>query len=353
LPWKKSDLRNGSVVLAIAATLLGCSGNPPAKPVVVDREKLKPFMPLSTVMDSPKNPLTPEKIALGRMLYYEPRLSKSQEISCNTCHPLDHYGVDNKRVSDGHRGLTGSRNTPTVYNAAGQIMQFWDGRAADVEEQAKVPMQNPLEMAMPSREEVEHVLQSIPVYVNLFQKAFPKDKNPVTFDNAALAIGAFERRLVTPSRFDLYLDGVDSALNDDEKVGLIKFVDVGCVACHTGRYLGGTMYQKIGLVKPYPNTKDQGHFEVTGKDVHRMWFKVPSLRNIDKTAPYFHDGSVTTLEHAVQLMSDYQLERPLTHREVQQVSTFLRSLTGEIPVDYIKAPMLPPSSDKTPKPDNS
>lgn len=334
-------------------TLYGCSSEPAPKPIVVDRSRLTPFQVVNAVMDSPNNELTPAKIDLGRMLYYDPRLSKNQDISCNSCHLLDKYGVDNKPASQGHKGQRGSRNAPTVYHAAGHTVQFWDGRAPTVEEQAKGPMQNPVEMAMPSRDQIEKVLNSIPGYVELFKKAFPNDSNPVTLDNAALAIGAFERKLVTPSRWDRYLDGADSALTDEERAGLVKFLDASCVACHTGRYLGGTMYQKLGIIKPYPNSKDQGRYEVTRNDVHRMWFKVPSLRNIDKTGPYFHDGSVATLEEAVQAMSDYQLERPLTKREVAQITAFLRCLTGEIPMDYIKPPILPPSSDKTPKPDNS
>jgi len=320
------------------------------KAVVVDPAQLQMFKPLPDAVDSQKNPITEAKVNLGRMLYYEPRLSKNQDISCNTCHDLSKYGVDGQRVSDGHKGQKGTRNAPTVYNAAGHFVQFWDGRAPDVEEQAKGPVMNPVEMAMSSDKAVVAVLKSMPEYIDAFQKAFPTEKDPVTFENTARAIGAFERRLMTPSRWDKFLKGDQAALRNPEKAGFNKFMEAGCQACHAGTYLGGEVYQKIGMVKPYPDTSDAGRQAVTKDESDRLVFKVPSLRNIDKTGPYFHTGKVTTLEEAVKEMGEYQLGKQLKDDEIASIVTFMKTLTGEIPAEYIKPPQLPKSTAKTPKP---
>lgn len=323
----------------------------PAGEVEIDRALLGAFAPLPDVMASDANPITDAKVELGRMLYYENRLSKNHDLSCNSCHMLDNYGVDNQKTSPGHKKQLGARNSPTVYNAAGHIAQFWDGRAATIEEQAKGPILNPVEMAMAGEAQVLEVLGSMPQYVELFAKAFPDDESPINYDNFAIAVGAFERKLVTPSRFDAYLGGKDDALTAAEKKGLMTFVQSGCTTCHAGAYLGGHMYQKLGLVKPWPDQKDQGRFEVTGKETDKMMFKVPGLRNIARTAPYFHDGSVATLEEAISLMAEHQLGRTLTPEQVGEIVTFLESTTGEIPTAYIQKPVLPPSTDATPKPD--
>lgn len=283
------------------------------------------------------------------MLYYDPRLSKSQSVSCNSCHPLSNYGVDGKPVSAGHKGLTGSRNSPSVYNAAGHVAQFWDGRAADVEEQAKGPVMNPVEMAMPSEQTVIAVLKSMPEYVAAFQSAFPSEKDPVTFDNMAKAIGAFERRLVTPSRWDKYLLGADGALNEEEKAGWREFMHAGCQTCHNGPYVGGRMFQRLGVENPWPDASDLGRFQVTKLPADRMVFKVPSLRNVEKTGPYFHNGKVASLEEAVRLMGEHQLGIRLRDLHVRSIVAWLKSLTGEIAVDYIRPPSLPKSSARTPK----
>jgi cytochrome c peroxidase len=321
--------------------------------VDVDPAKLKMFAPLPEVMTAPKNPVTEAKVTLGRMLYYETRLSKNHDVSCNSCHLLDRYGVDQQQVSDGHRGLKGTRNAPTVYNAAGHFVQFWDGRAPDVEEQAKGPVLNPVEMAMSSEKDVVAVLKSMPEYVAAFKKAFPGQADPVTFDNMATTIGAFERKLVTPSRWDKFLKGDKAALTDAEKAGFNQFVETGCATCHAGSYLGANSFQKLGLVKPWTHLSDLGRYAVSKQDADKLTFKVPSLRNIEKTAPYFHDGSVATLEQAVRLMAEHQNGKQLKPPEVQSVATFLKSLTGEIPADYIKPPVLPKSTSTTPKPNPS
>ncbi len=319
----------------------------------VDRAQLAIFGSLPEVWENPANPLTPEKIDLGRKLYYEHRLSLSQEISCNSCHMLDRFGVDNKPFSDGHAGAKTGRNSPTVYNAAAHIAQFWDGRAADVEEQAKGPILAGGEMAMPDPEHVIEVLESIPGYQPLFEAAFPGEEKPINYDNVAKAIGAFERKLSTPGRFDAYLAGDDDALNEQERRGLAKFLSTGCAACHSGPALGGAMYQKLGLVKPWPYLTDAGRAGVTGNEVETGFFKVPSLRNIAETGPYLHDGSVHSLELITAMMAEYQLGRTLSPEDVDDIAAFLRSLTGEIDEAYIAKPELPESGSNTPKPVNT
>jgi cytochrome c peroxidase len=285
-------------------------------------------MPLPANAAAAARPLTPERVALGRRLFSDTRLSKAGGISCNTCHNLETYGVDNKAVSSGHEGQVGNRNSPTVYNAALHFVQFWDGRAKDVEEQALGPILNPSEMAMGSSGEAIERLKSDPSTVAQFKSAFPNEKDPVTFDNIGLAIGAFERTLITPSRFDQFLKGDANSLTDAEKAGGKLFVESGCIACHNGALLGGGTYQKLGLVRPYP-TKDKGRFEVTKVASDEFMFKVPSLRNVEKTAPYFHDGSVKTLPEAITLMGRHQLGRELSAEDTSKIETFLRALTAE------------------------
>jgi cytochrome c peroxidase len=319
--------------------------------VAIDPVKLQMFQPLSESIPSNVNPGTEEKITLGRMLYYEPRLSKSQELSCNSCHMLDTFGVDGQPTSDGHKGQKGDRNSPTVYNAAGQFVQFWDGRAADVEEQAKGPIMNPVEMAMASEKQVLTVLKSMPEYVEAFQKAFPDEKSPINYENMARAIGAFERKLVTPSRWDKFLRGDSKALTNEEKAGFNVFMETGCQACHSGTYIGGNLYQKLGLAKPWPDATDPGREKVTKNEADRMIFKVPGLRNIAETKPYYHNGKVETLEQAVSRMAEYQLGKNLSDSQVLSIITWMKSLTGEIPVEYVKPPVLPKSTPKTPRPD--
>jgi cytochrome c peroxidase len=344
-----------SVILAAIAILAcGACNKSPGKHesagVDIDPVKLKMFQPLPEMVPSSSNQITDEKVALGRMLYYELRLSKSQKISCNSCHMLDKFGVDGQATSDGHNGRKGDRNAPTVYNAAGHFVQFWDGRAADVEEQAKGPVMNPLEMAMPSAKEVAVVLKSMPEYVQAFQKAFPDEKDPVTYENMAKAIGAFERKLITPSRWDKFLQGDSQALSDQEKAGFNTFMETGCQACHSGAYVGGNMYQKLGLVKTWPDSSDLGREKITKNEADRLVFKVPGLRNIAQTTPYYHNGKVENLEQAVSRMAEYQLGKNLEEAQVRSIVAWLKTLTGNIPTEYIKPPVLPKSAPKTPGP---
>ena len=313
------------------------------------------FGALPDQMPSPEHPITAPRVELGRMLYFDARLSKGQELSCNSCHDLTAYGVDarpeavEKGTSFGHKATFGDRNSPTVYNAALHIAQFWDGRAKDVEEQAKGPILNPVEMAMPDDAGVLKVLKSIPAYKPAFAAAFPDDKDPITYDNVGSAIGAFERTLVTPAPFDAFVGGDEKALTAKQLAGLDAFISSGCMACHMGPAFGGSMFQKLGLVKPY-ETKDEGRAKVTGKEADKNVFKVPSLRNVAKTAPYFHDGSIKTLPEAVQIMAEHQTPSgPLSDQKVENIVAFLDSLTGELPKEKIAAPELPPSGPKTPK----
>ena len=316
----------------------------------VNAEALKLFSPLPAVMEASANPISDAKVKLGRMLYYDPRLSASQQISCNTCHGLDAYGAEQKPVSTGHKGQKGKRNAPTVYNAAGHFAQFWDGRAPTVEEQAKGPILNPIEMAMPSNVAAVQVVKSMPEYVALFRTAFPNEKDPVTYDNIGLAIGAFERKLVTPSRWDGFLQGNQSTLTDEEKAGFNTFAATGCQYCHYGAYVGGASFQKLGVVKPWANQSDAGLYQLTKDENDKMVFKVPSLRNIKKTGPYFHDGSVATLEQAIRNMALHQRGVKLSDAQVKSIMAWMDSLTGPLPSTYIKGPVLPKSTAETPRP---
>lgn len=285
------------------------------------------FEPLpASIIDEEKNAAL---IKLGKILYMDPRLSVNDKISCNSCHGLNNYGVDNEPTSPGHEGKRGGRNSPTTMNAALHIAQFWDGRASDVEAQALGPILNPVEMGMPTKGAVVQKIQAIDEYQVLFAEAFSESKYPFNYNNIGKAIGAFERTLLTPSRFDDFLNGDEDALNKSEKKGLKKFMRMGCANCHNGVAIGGNSYKKIGLVEPY-ETEDMGRYEVTGLESDKKVFKVPSLRNITKTAPYFHDGSVETLDEAIQLMAKHQLGRDhVGHGMVRDIKAFLGSLTGK------------------------
>jgi cytochrome c peroxidase len=310
---------------------------------------LRRFEPLREQIESASHPTSEAKVELGRMLFFEKRLSRRHDLSCNSCHDLRQYGVDGSATSTGTAGAKGRRNSPTVYNSAGFFAEFWDGRAADVEAQAVLPILNPIEMGLPSAEHGVRVLKSMPEYVAAFSWAFPNERDPVTFANVGRAIGAFERRLTTPSRWDDYLRGQQDALTAHELEGLAVFTNVGCMVCHTGEFVGGSMYQKAGLVEAWPNQQDQGRYETTNQEVDRMMFKVPTLRNVARTGPYFHDGSAATLESAVQTMGKHQLGITLSTPEVQAIVAWLGALTGKLPEKYIEAPALPPSSPTTPE----
>lgn len=313
----------------------------------------KLFGVLPTVAENPNNALSPEKVELGRMLYFDPRLSKSGEISCNSCHNLASYGVDNLPVSLGHKWQTGTRNSPTTLNAAVHFAQFWDGREPDVEAQAKGPVLNPVEMGSPHEQFVVDRLRTIPGYVQAFKEVFKTD-SAVSYQNMALAIGAFERTLMTPSRFDAYLQGDGSALTEAEKKGIETFKTVGCTTCHIGQAVGGTMFQKFGLFKPFTQfgiAEDTGKASVSKVDSEKYLFKVSSLRNITRTYPYFHDGSIWKLDESIRIMAQTQLNKELSAQEVSEIMSFLSTLEGPMTADMLKLPVLPASGPETSKPD--
>lgn len=298
------------------------------------------------------NTLTPEKVELGRMLFFEPRLSKSGVISCNTCHNVGTGGADNVPTSVGHGWQRGPRNSPTVFNAVFHVAQFWDGRAEDLKAQAKGPVQADVEMSN-TPEQVETTLRSIPQYVDKFKAAFPKAKQPVSFDNMAEAIEAFEATLVTPNApFDRWLKGDDSALNAKQRNGLRLFVSKGCTACHSGVNLGGNGYHRFGAVKaPAPKilpASDKGRYKVTRAASDEYVFRTPTLRNVALTAPYFHSGQVWELSEAVRIMAESQLGQQLSEKESDDIAAFLHTLTGEQP--KVVYPVLPASTKETPRP---
>jgi cytochrome c peroxidase len=312
------------------------------------------FKPIPATAPALKsNPTNPAKVELGKMLFFDPRLSSSWLISCNTCHNLSLGGVDLLETSIGHGWQKGPRNSPTVLNAVFNIAQFWDGRAKDLKEQAMGPVQAAVEMnSNPDR--TVKTLRSIPAYVEHFKKAFPGEKDAVTFENMARAIESFEATLITPqSRFDQYLSGKQDALNASEKKGLDLFMAKGCVSCHGGVNLGGTGYFPFGVVERPGGeilpSSDKGRFQVTRTASDEYVFKSPSLRNIELTAPYFHTGKVWDLQQAVAIMGSAQLGATLNNAETEAIAAFLRTLTGTQPeVGY---PILPPHTPSTPLPD--
>lgn len=293
------------------------------------------FKPLPAVAENNVNPLTEEKVYLGKVLFYDSRLSKDGDISCNSCHNLSTSGVDNEPTSTGEKGQKGTRNSPTVFNAALQNMQFWDGRAKDVEEQAGMPILNPVEMAIPHKDFLVNRLTGIPLYQDLFKNAFPQEAQPITYDNLQKAIGAFERTLLTPSRFDKYMQGDQRALTTQEKEGLSVFINTGCPTCHHGVAIGGATLQRFGVVTDYRTlTKsridDEGREAVTKNPADKDVFKVPTLRNVTATFPYFHSGSVFNLDSAVRIMGKAQLNKDLSKQQIEQIIAFLNTLTGDI-----------------------
>lgn len=316
------------------------SEHPATAPGRIDPERLDSFGPLPTTAPNPHNPLSPAKTTLGRTLFWDPRLSRANDLSCASCHPLEQYGMDGRRTSVGHSSQRGKRNSLSVYNMAGAFALMWDGRFDTVEEQAAGPLMNPVEMAMTEALLVAR-LRSSRTYRKAFARAFPDDRDPVSVRNVGRAIGAFERQLFTPGPWDRFLEGDADALTASQKAGFNLFVDVGCPTCHFGPYVGLTMFQKLGLVKPWSNTRDRGRYELTGRDEDFMVFRVPSLRNVARTGPYFHDGSVSNLAEAVRLMAAHQLGKHLSRPQVTSIVDWLGSLTGDIDTAFVARPALP------------
>ena len=336
---------------ALALTLLAFQSPANADDLLDQARQLFKPIPL-TPPELPNNPATPQKVELGKMLYFETRLSASHVISCNSCHVVGMGGVDALETSVGHRWQRGGRNAPTVLNAVFNTAQFWDGRAKDLQQQAGGPIVNPVEMAATSGHAIEQ-LKAIPGYVDAFGKAYPGAKDPITFDNIANAIAVFEATLITPNAaFDRYLRGEQAALALDQKEGLRLFMDTGCTSCHNGINIGGGMYAPFGVVeRPGADILppgDKGRFTVTKTVDDEYVFKVPTLRNIALTAPYFHSGRSWDLNQAVAVMGVSQLGTELKPEQVGKIVAFLKSLTGEQP--RVVYPVLPESVATTPRP---
>lgn len=327
-----------------------------------DQELLKRaqgiFKPLPSAEEMQKlRPFTEEQVKLGHQLWYEPRLSKGNTVSCNSCHNLATAGVDNLPTSQGHKGQFGGRNSPTALNATLLGMQFWDGRAADVEEQAGGPLVNPVEMANDSQEAAAAKIAKIPEYQELFKTAFPED-GAVSFKNITAALGAFERTLLTPTKWDDYLKGNVNALTEQERKGVRAFMDNGCIACHSGVNLGGATFQKFGLVEgPYwkfieDPKHDKGRADVTKKAEDEFFFRVPGLRNVAKTYPYFHNGSVWELDKTVTIMGKAQLGKDLSKEDTDNIVAFLKTLSGSVSESARTVPELPLSAPMESHPNN-
>lgn len=331
-------------IILLVITTLACSNEDKNKPSYglkssENKKEKSDLMKKATTFFQPISSITyeaipDEKVALGKQLYNDKRLSKNNTISCNSCHQLNNFGVDNLPTSPGDSKELGDRNSPSTFYASFHTSQFWDGRAKDVEEQAGMPILNPIEHGIPDEEYLVNKLRKIEEYQNLFAEIY-KEEQPITFENITNAIGAFERKLYASSRFDEYLDGDEKALNTKEKKGLQAFIDNQCITCHTGVALGGHIKQKFGLFGDYwemtgSKKIDTGLHQVTGKDSDKYIFKVPSLRNIEKTNPYFHDGSVDDLAQAVKIMGKLQSNKDISEKDVDLIIAFLKTLTADI-----------------------
>jgi len=342
-------LTGGAFVLAIGAF---DTNHAAARAADVDADLLNDarsnFQPLPKDMATPEFPITPSRVELGRKLFFDPRISVDGTVSCARCHQSALYGTDGLPKSRGAHDTLNPRNAPTVLNAALQFKAHWRGDRENVEDEAKQVLIGLFSFINPDYASAMARLKAIPGYADLFRKAFPGDPDPVTPDNWAKAIGAFERTLVTPSPFDAFLAGDARALSPEERTGLRKFIDTGCIACHNGAEVGGGIFQKFGVVEDYwtatgSRQPDKGRFDVTHDPQDTYVFKVPSLRNVAMTPPYFHDGSVRSLPEAVRIMAKVQLGRALSDQDTADIVAFLGSLTGKLPQGFVDAPILPAS----------
>lgn len=345
-------MKRNQISLLALATLL-------AAPACADdaalREQAKGLfevIPMQAPQLADNNAVTRDKIDLGAKLFFDPRMSKSGVFSCQSCHNVGMGGVDGLETSIGHGWQKGPRNAPTALNAVFNIAQFWDGRAPDLAAQAKGPVQAGVEMNN-TPDNLVATVKSMPGYVDAFAKAFPGQSDPVSFDNFALAVEAFEATLITPnSKFDQWLTGSDGAMSEDEKAGLKLFIDTGCSSCHNGINIGGNGYYPFGVVEA-PGAEilpagDKGRFKVTETASDEYVFRAGPLRNIALTAPYFHSGKVWDLKEAVSVMANSQLGAKLEEKQVEQIVAFLGTLTGEQP--EVMHPILPARTAETPKP---
>ena len=310
------------------------------------------FKPLPADAGTPERPLTPERVELGKALFFEPRVSADGTVSCAKCHQPTLHGIDALPRSIGNNNKLLPRNAPTVFNTALQFVQHYGGNRQDVEEQAVKALISPFAYGNPDYAKAEATLRSIPGYRPMFERAFPGEAEPINADNWGKAIGAYERTLLTPAAFDRYLKGDTGALSAQAKQGLDKFMSFGCSGCHNGVTVGGQMYQKFGLTQDYwtltgsPEIdlfkgRDKGRFQDTKNDADAFIFKVEQLRNVAVTPPYFHDGSVAELGDAVRIMAKLQLGRDLGKDDIADIVEFLKSLTGETPAQFANVPTLP------------
>ena len=334
----------GLAVLFLLAMLAGAAFAGPDQDLIARAKAV--FGPLPASMPSTDNPITPEKVRLGNLLFFESRVSVDGTVSCAKCHPPGLYAADGLRKAIGNHCKENPRNSPTILNAADQISEHWIGNRTSVEDQARQALTGPPAFGMPNNESVEKILKGMKEYVALFKAAFPVDKEPVTVANFAKAVGAYERTLMTPAAFDDFMQGNAGALSEQQKRGLRTFMDTGCLTCHFSPYLGGKLYQKFGVFEPYQKyTKsaqvDEGRYAVTKSEADRFLFKVPVLRNVAMTPPYFHDGSVDRLADAVTIMAKIQLARDLSPGQAEDIVAFLHSLTGKLPESLVRAPVLP------------
>ncbi|HZW78010.1 MAG TPA: cytochrome c peroxidase [Flavobacteriaceae bacterium] len=338
-------MRRSIILLLLLATAVACKNDQKNQAKSNEYEDIYEtatafFQPISSLdLEEPDQ----NKVVLGKHLFFDTRLSGQGNISCNSCHNLNTYGVDNERFSPGDApGTFGGRNSPTVFHAALHKMQFWDGRAADVEEQAGGPILNPLEHNIKDEKQLVDRLKEVELYRELFSKAYGGE-DPITFANLTNAIGAFERTLIPEGRFDKYLAGDKDALNDQEKRGLKTFIDSGCITCHSGPAMGGQMLQKFGLFHDYwkhTNSEDidLGLYEISERESEKYFFKVPGLRNVTHTAPYFHDGSVDDLKMAVRIMGKLQRNVDLSEEEINDIVAFFDSLSADVAEDVKRSP---------------
>jgi len=313
---------------------------------VLPKEAARHFSPLPKAFETPDNPLTPAKIALGKLLFYETRISSDGTISCFKCHWTNLYFTDGLKTSIGEKCQAAPRNAPTVLNAAGEISEHWVGNRVNVEDQARLALTTAFGWASP--EQAEKAILAIPEYAELFRSAFPGESGPVTAGNFGKVVGAFERTLATPGPFDEFLKGNLEALSDAQQAGLKSFMETGCSGCHNGGPVGGQMYAKFGVTEPYweltgSKPVDEGRFAVTHDGPDMYVFKVPPLRNVRMTAPYFHDGSAARLEEAVRVMGKLQLGVTLTDAHIGRIIGFLDALTGTIPREALVVPLAPPA----------
>jgi cytochrome c peroxidase len=344
---------SGAAILGLGASIVRSAEDEQA---LLDRAR-QLFKALPSDAGSPQRPITPERVALGKALFFEPRVSTDGKVSCGNCHQPMFYGTDALAVSVGNQGKILPRNAPTVFNTALQFVQHYGGNRVDVEEQAVKALVSPLAYGNKDFAAAEARLRALPGYRAMFEKAFPGEAEPVTAENWGKAIGAYERVLLTPAPFDRYLSGNLAALSAQAKQGLDKFIQTGCAGCHSGVTVGGQMYQKFGVTQDYWTLtgstekeifkgRDKGRFQDTKQDADAFIFKVQQLRNVAVTPPYFHDGSVEKLDDAVRIMAKLQLGRDLADNDVADIVAFLESLTGEVPAQFAGVPNLPPAPYK-------